>query len=294
MRIENINPNRIKTTTTSIKVNPEENLFRMLLQILFIVLPLVVFGTGIFFLIFTISILPIDYKFPKQIRNSQIWINTVKLEKNFLKFFHHNEQKSLTVENRNFVKIPSPLEIKSFLQIGNVTSVILKAGKETLILISNQTQNGWTLLGVKGDKVLLLYKNRKVELSIPTPKVSNRVDMLQRKINKNQKKEMFKTISRETVISLMQNYAELLKGIDFRPYTKNGKTIGFQIRYLNPSSIFYKLGFRIGDIITSVNDVHLKNTEDLFQIIQIIQNEPNVRIKIIRNGKPMTLNIRIE
>jgi general secretion pathway protein C len=173
--------------------------------------------------------------------------------------------------------------------LGNKISVVLKAGKETLLLVSGKTAKGWRILGTRGDKVVLSYRG--TEVVLPVPKPSDKTG-LTRKVSSGG--GITRVVSREEVRRLMGNYGELLRGVDFVPYTAGGKTEGFRIRYLSPSSIFYKLGFRTGDVIVSVNGVVLKNTDDLFRVVQIVQNEPNVRVKILRNGKPVTLDVRIE
>ncbi len=246
---------------------------------------LTVFAIGAGYLYFTVENLPLEYRLPPPPQKEKI--NLYRLQREFLKLFP-----SLNVERRTTTgALPRPLEVLSFVRLGEKVSVVLKAGKKTILLVSGKNTNGWRILGTRGDKVILSYRGTEVVLPIPkpsegeakgsTPKVSSGEGLT-------------RVVSREEVRRLMRNYGELLRGVDFVPYTAGGKTEGFRIRYLSPSSIFYKLGFRTGDVIVSVNGVVLKNTDDLFRVVQIVQNEPNVRVKILRNGKPLTLDVRIE
>lgn len=253
-------------------------------------LALFIFAIGTGLLYFTTEQLPLDYRFPKKDRELST-VNPQSLEREFLKYF---PGKTFSEVEEKPKGLPSNLRLIGFLKVGNTLSVILKIGNKSLVLVSGQKVDGWEIVGVRGNKVILSYYGKQVALPIPQPEIKGSNAAIPTGVEIPNGGSITKTVSREEVNRLLQNYGQLLRGIDFVAYVRNGKTEGFRIRYLNPSSVFYKLGFRIGDVIVSVNGVKLTNTQDVFRVIQIIQNEPNVRVEIIRNGKPMTLNIRIE
>ena len=101
-------------------------------------------------------------------------------------------------------------------------------------------------------------------------------------------------LSRRLVNRMMADYGRLLSQIDVVPYIENGKTIGFKIRWIMGGSIFEQLGFKKGDVILAVNGVPIRSTEDVFKAVQIIRNEPSIRVKILRDGEERYLNIRID
>jgi type II secretion system protein C len=245
------------------------------------------FGFGVLY--FTTRTLPLDYRFP---RERQKTVNLSELNRVFLSFFPEGQRQIAEISNPTSLSLPKPLEVEALLKLGNRVSVILRAGREKLLLFSGGEVKGWRVLGVEGNRVVLSFRGRVVKLPIPKPEQNSRREAAA--FNSLGKTYAVRTVSREEVRRLVNNYGELLKGVDFVAVVKNGKTVGFKIRYLSPSNIFYKLGFRIGDLIVSVNGVRLKDINDLFRVLQIVQNEPNVRVELIRNGKPTELNIRIE
>ncbi len=244
------------------------------------------FITGVGFIYFTTHSLPWDYNFPKIQTQKGKRINVYELNREFLKFFPQSERKRETTTGVK--NLPSPLEVLAFSE-GNPAGVLLKAGKEIFFITDRKPNKGWKLVGFTRKEVILEYDGREVRLPLPKVEKEGR-----KKQGGGVESWESRTVSRELVNRLMQNYGQLLRGIDIVPYEKDGETVGMKIRYLSPSSIFYKLGFRIGDVILSVNGVKLRNTEDLFRVVQIIRNEPNIKVEILRRGRPYEIDIRIE
>ncbi len=88
-------------------------------------------------------------------------------------------------------------------------------------------------------------------------------------------------------------------GIMFRqirlvPYVENGRTVGFIFEWVDPSSIFARMGINAGDILLSINNMQIQSGEDAFRILQTLRNESSLRAEIIRNGQKQTLQVRIE
>ena len=191
-------------------------------------------------------------------------------------------------EGQANIKLPKPLKILGFVK-GTPSGVILKVGRNIFILIQGEEYKGWKLIKVGNKYVYLLYKGIKVKLPLKEKKEkSSKVKYTTVPAEGN----TF-VISRAEVDKLTQNYGTLLTQVDFVPYIVNGQTQGFKLRWVSPNSIFYKIGFRQGDVILSVNGIPIRNTEDVFRVLQILRNEPSLRIKVLRKGKEITFNVRI-
>jgi len=88
-------------------------------------------------------------------------------------------------------------------------------------------------------------------------------------------------------------------GIMFRqirlvPYVQEGRTTGFLFEWVDPQSMFSKVGIMPGDVLISINNQPIRSGEDAFRILQVLRNESSFRISLLREGKPVDLLIRVE
>ncbi len=85
----------------------------------------------------------------------------------------------------------------------------------------------------------------------------------------------------------------LFSGIRLRPYVKGSVTKGIRVDYVSPRSIFYRAGLRSGDIILSVNDIPTRTNEDAFRILETIKTSSFITVKVLRQGKIITLKAEV-
>jgi general secretion pathway protein C len=88
-------------------------------------------------------------------------------------------------------------------------------------------------------------------------------------------------------------------GIMFRqirlvPYIQNGQTRGFLFEWVDPQSVFSKAGIRAGDILLAINNQDIKSGEDAFRILQALRNENSLKVSLMREGRPIEINLRVE
>ncbi len=255
---------------------------------------------GVAILYYSTLKVPLDYRVPKIVKEDKVDVR--QLERKLSLLFPQKEEKekpkTSVVKKKTNVKVPK-VEIVGIAK-GRIAGVMFKVRRKYYILLRGETKDGWKLVEIKDKFVILEYKGTEVRVPIKGKEFSFKpvkVDLKENtppKVSKSTERARTITVSKDLVLKLTQNYGELLRQVDFAPYIVGGKNKGFKIRWLNPGSIFYKLGFRRGDVIVSVNGVALKNTEDLFKVLQIIRNEPSLRVIVLRNGKEETFNIRIE
>ncbi len=70
---------------------------------------------------------------------------------------------------------------------------------------------------------------------------------------------------------------------------------GFKIFAIKGGSLFARVGFQNGDIITRVNDTSMTQAEQGFAIYQAFQDEKEVRIQLLRGGlTPLNITVRIK
>jgi len=88
-------------------------------------------------------------------------------------------------------------------------------------------------------------------------------------------------------------------GIMFRqirlvPYVQDGRTTGFLFEWVDPQSMFSRVGIVPGDVLVSINNQQIRSGEDAFRILQVLRNESSFKIGLIREGRPVELLVRVE
>ncbi len=101
-------------------------------------------------------------------------------------------------------------------------------------------------------------------------------------------------ISRREIEAITRDPAKMFTQIRLVPYVRKGKTEGFIFEWVKPGSVFSRLGIRRGDILVSINGMTITSGEDAFRILQMLRNEPNLKVVLIRRGRKEEINVRIE
>ena len=78
-----------------------------------------------------------------------------------------------------------------------------------------------------------------------------------------------------------------------RPFFKDGKAAGFQIRKIKQGSIFKTMGFQDNDIIKSVNGQDIRSAQDIMNLYSALKDSNFFSIGIARNSQNKTLNYKV-
>jgi general secretion pathway protein C len=101
-------------------------------------------------------------------------------------------------------------------------------------------------------------------------------------------------ISRSTIESVRENFADQLRLAHMQPRTVDGKTDGFLIQRINPRSLLVKVGLRRGDVIIDVNNIKLDSPEKALQVFQQLREARQITVAVERKGQPMSFEYEIE
>lgn len=74
-----------------------------------------------------------------------------------------------------------------------------------------------------------------------------------------------------------------------RPYVKNGESSGVMIYSIKKDSVAQRLGLRNGDIVLAVDDVDIRDPQDLEDFDNSIDDHSDITISILRRGKSKEL-----
>ncbi|MCA2960639.1 MAG: PDZ domain-containing protein [Silvanigrellales bacterium] len=90
-------------------------------------------------------------------------------------------------------------------------------------------------------------------------------------------------------------YANILNSAKLIPEIEpSGKTAGFKIIAITSGSLFEKMKFQNGDVITEVNGVSLRDASQGFKLYQALQEEREITVNLTRNGEPMVRKVRVK
>ncbi len=220
-------------------------------------------------------------------------VNPVEVEKLIVRFFEKEKtEEHIQINMQNTLPSPTDLNLKGIIISGKVKGAIFGNGKEKFVEEGGSIK-GYTLKRVLPNGVLLSTGEREYFLEFKPKKgkggiTTRRVTAPQRTLPKEV------VISRREVEAITKDPAKMFTQIRLVPYVRGGKTEGFIFEWVKPGSIFHKLGIRRGDILVSINNMTITSGEDAFRILQMLRNEPNLKVVLIRGGRKEEINVRIE
>ena len=101
-------------------------------------------------------------------------------------------------------------------------------------------------------------------------------------------------ISKREIESITSDPGIMFRQIRLVPYVQNGQTKGFLFEWVEPSSIFSRIGIRPGDVLISINNQTINTGEDAFRILQTLRNESSLKVSLLREGQPLEISLRVE
>lgn len=99
-------------------------------------------------------------------------------------------------------------------------------------------------------------------------------------------------VPRTWVDEQLANFAKILQDARVVPTTKDGKTF-FKFRHIKKESMYEQLGLQKEDIIISINDIAIDNITKAMGLLQKLQSEREIALKVEREGAPKVLQYYI-
>lgn len=100
-------------------------------------------------------------------------------------------------------------------------------------------------------------------------------------------------VDQREVTGSLENMNQLLTQARVVPVIDNGKTTGFRIFEIVPSSLYQKIGLVNGDVIQRINGVEIDDPNKFFQTYQSLKDEKSISVDIVRNGTKQSLSYEI-
>ena len=199
-------------------------------------------------------------------------------------------------ENTNPLYFPL-VELKAT-SVGYKNFALIKVDGKSYVVSQNQTVNGIKIFKISKDYIIISYKDqqKKIKLGEAVKQSQKNQPNNTTPVNLPPLESILPTnkISKSELERLTADPGIMFTQIRLIPYVDGGQTKGFRFDWIQDGSLFQKMGLQVGDVLVAINNQQINSGEDAFRILQIIRNEPNFKVSILRNGKMLELNYFVE
>jgi len=203
-------------------------------------------------------------------------------------------------------QIKSAVVAKNFTLIGTIAAglkslAVLQEGRKTHIYrLGDKIADGISVKQISRNTVVLVFRDGsrqtltitgdQAELAaVPVPPQSSSANQAGiKQVGKNKW-----VIPRDVAAQARGNFNELFKQARMAPRIVAGQADGFVIRMIRPNSFLAQLGLLRGDVVMGINHVQLNSPEKALEIFQQLREARNIKVDLLRNNKPLTLEFEI-
>jgi general secretion pathway protein C len=101
-------------------------------------------------------------------------------------------------------------------------------------------------------------------------------------------------IERSVVDKVLNDPTLLARSARIVPSIKDGKSNGFKMYAIRPSSIYSKIGLQNGDTIQAVNGFEITSPDTALQVYTKVKSASSLSIQVTRRGQPVTMDYTIK
>lgn len=178
-------------------------------------------------------------------------------------------------------------------------SIAIIAPSSALVLAKTYRINDSIKTGVKvkeiGESFVILNRNGKLEKLQYHKKIAGKslVTQSKKKTEAVRLSEPQKSRINDYRLEIVSNPKKLLSIVGVIPFFKNGKMIGVKVKPNQDKQLFNALGFKSGDIITTINQISIDNFNKFAKIQQTIFNSSSFDLTLKRQNKTVHLNLQL-
>lgn len=100
-------------------------------------------------------------------------------------------------------------------------------------------------------------------------------------------------VDRSLVDKMLANTAALATSARFVPSMKDGRSDGFKLYAIRPSSIFGKLGLKNGDTVKAINGMDMTSPDQALAIYTKLRTASHLSVAVERHGETVTMDYTI-
>jgi general secretion pathway protein C len=100
-------------------------------------------------------------------------------------------------------------------------------------------------------------------------------------------------IDQRALNAALDNPAQAMSDARLLPSQKDGKVEGFRISEVKASGVFAMMGMKNGDILLRLNEFPVDSPDKALQSFIALKGQSKLKLDLIRDGQPATLNYDI-
>ncbi|HEY6839411.1 MAG TPA: type II secretion system protein GspC [Geobacteraceae bacterium] len=100
-------------------------------------------------------------------------------------------------------------------------------------------------------------------------------------------------VDQRALNAALDNIGQAMTDARLLPSMKDGKVEGFRVSEVKSAGIFGTVGIRNGDVLISINDFPIDSPEKAIQSFVSLKGQSRIKLNLIRDGQPLTLNYDI-
>ena len=156
-----------------------------------------------------------------------------------------------------------------------------------------------TLAGVRKDSAEILSNGRRIKILAPTApaedaaKKPTQTASTAGGLNPQIVAPGSYVIDQRALNASLDNIGQAMTDARLLPSVKDGKVEGFKVSEVKPAGIFGMVGIKNGDTLTRINDFNIDSPEKAIQSLASLKGQSKIKLDLIRDGQPTTLNYDI-
>jgi general secretion pathway protein C len=91
----------------------------------------------------------------------------------------------------------------------------------------------------------------------------------------------------------LDNIGQAMTDARLLPSLKEGKVEGFRASEVKPAGIFGMVGIKNGDVLLRINEFPIDSPDKAIQSFVSLKGQSRIKLDLIRDGQPVTLNYDI-
>jgi general secretion pathway protein C len=100
-------------------------------------------------------------------------------------------------------------------------------------------------------------------------------------------------VDQRALNAALDNIGQAMTDARLLPSTKDGKVEGFRVSEVKPTGIFGTVGIKNGDVLLRINDFAIDSPDKAIQSFVTLKGQSRIKLDLIRDGQPATLNYDI-
>lgn len=100
-------------------------------------------------------------------------------------------------------------------------------------------------------------------------------------------------IDQRALSAALDNPGQAMTDARLLPNSKDGKVEGFNVSEVKPAGLFGMIGLKNGDTLLKINDFAIDSPDKAMQSFVSLKGQSRIKLDLVRDGRPFTLNYDI-